>query len=128
VATIGDKYTPTPAEEKLILQLLDPSSIGKSITEVCEAAEVVRDVYYDAKKKPEFVAYFKELSKSLITDQVAPIVNSLIKEAIGGSFQHQKLALEMAGMHTDTQNIDHTSTDGSMTPKGFNDFYDTSKP
>lgn len=124
MATTEPTYNPTRAEKKLLEVILDPTAVSMTITDICATAGVVRNIYYDAMEKPEFVAYYHEIVKGYISAKAAPLINSALKEAEKGSFQHIKLLLEMAGLHTDSKTIDHSSKDGSMTPKGLNDFYD----
>lgn len=71
---------------------------------------------------------YKAFSEALATGKtkgVAKITNALFNSAIGGSFQAQQFYLINRDKDNwqDLKNIDHTSKDGTMTPKGFNDFY-----
>ena len=92
-------YIATACERKILDALLDPANKYKTVTELCRVADVSRDVYYDAFKKPEFQAYYRYLTLELVKQSVAPVINTFIKEATRGSFQHGKVLLEMAELY-----------------------------
>lgn len=110
MTTLDNKYIPTKAETRLLDVLLNPETVCKSITDICEEAGVVRNVYYDAMAKPDFVEYYHGIVKSHISAKASPLINAAMKEAEKGSFQHIKLLLEMAGMHTETKEIKHSGS------------------
>jgi hypothetical protein len=92
-------YLPTATEQKILDALLDPANKYKNVTELCSAADVGRKSYYEAFKKPEFATLYRKLTLDLVKQSVAPVVNTFIKEATRGSFQHGKVLLEMAEMY-----------------------------
>lgn len=53
------------------------------------------------KQLPGFWDGVKNEARANLRSAIGSIYNALIKEAVAGSFQHQKLALEMLGEHTD---------------------------
>lgn len=112
------EYEPSAAEKKLLQVLLNPDCIGLHVTEICQMADISRDVYYRAFKKPEFEALVKQESVGLVTKSVMPIVNTFIKEAQKGSYQHGKAILEMAGVYAEKQKQEVT---GSLTIKWADD-------
>ncbi len=77
----------------------------KSITDICKLAKCTRPVYYEAFSKPEFVEIYKQYSVDLVKQSVASIINTFVREAQRGSFQHGKVLLEMAGLYTDKVEI-----------------------
>ena len=50
IPTETDKYSPTPAEVRILEVSLNPEHAGKNITEKCRVAEVSRDTWYEIKK------------------------------------------------------------------------------
>ena len=107
-----NEYKPTPAEERLLLVLANPENIGKTVTDLCNLAEISRKHYYEMFKKPDFVACQEKFAKDLIKQAVNPIITACIKEAKNGSFQHAKLLMEMGQMYTPKQIQENT---GSIT-------------
>ena len=97
-----DIYEPTPAEGKLLEVLLDPANRHKNKKQIAELAEISREMYYKIFRKPEFVEYYRDRAKDLISEAVSSVINAAIREARCGSFQHQKMILEMAEMHQDS--------------------------
>jgi hypothetical protein len=102
----------TDTEEKLLEVMLNPENRMKSITDICNMAKISRMTYYRAFKKPEFTEVYNNKSKDLIKQAVAPVINTFIREAQRGSFQHGKVILEMAGIYTEKQQMEHTGKDG----------------
>lgn len=95
----------TDKEKKLLEVLLNPQNRMKSITDICKIAKCSRPVYYDAFSKSEFVEIYNRRSADLIKQSVAPIINTFIREALRGSFQHGKIILEMAGLYSEKLGI-----------------------
>lgn len=91
----------TEKEKNLLEVLINPENRMKSITDICKLAKCTRPVYYDAFAKPEFVEIYKQYSNDLVKQSVASVLNTFIREAQRGSFQHGKVILEMAGMYND---------------------------
>lgn len=102
------EYQPTEAEQKLLEVLLSPEHRMKSIKDICTVASISRMVYYRAFEKPEFKALYKQKSKELVDNAIAPVLNTFVREALRGSFQHGKVILEMAGLYSDKQQIEVT--------------------
>lgn len=102
------EYQPTVAEEKLLEVLLMPENRMKSITDICKLACCSRVLYYTAFKKPEFQALYKAQSKALVDQSVAPVLNTFVREALRGSFQHGKVILEMAGLYSEKSTLEVT--------------------
>jgi hypothetical protein len=102
------EYYPTMAEEKLLEVLLSPEHRMKSITDICKVAGCSRVLYYSAFKKPEFQALYKSQSKALVDQSIAPVLNTFVREALRGSFQHGKVILEMAGLYSEKSQLEVT--------------------
>ncbi len=98
-------WLPTEAEERLLDALLDPASRMLSVLDICRKAKVGKDTYYRAFAKPEFRALYHKCSLELISHKVAPVVNALVKEASRGSAPHIKMALEIAGIYVEKQEV-----------------------
>jgi len=95
----------TEKEKSLLEVLINPENRMKSITDICKLAKCTRPVYYEAFSKPEFVEIYKQYSVDLVKQSVASIINTFVREAQRGSFQHGKVLLEMAGLYTDKVEI-----------------------
>jgi hypothetical protein len=66
--------------------------------------------YYRAFDKPEFKELYKSQSKALVDQSIAPVLNTFVREALRGSFQHGKVILEMAGLYSEKSTIDVNET------------------
>lgn len=95
----------TEKEKSLLEVLINPENRMKSITDICKLAKCTRPVYYEAFSKPEFAEEYKRLSADLVKQSVGSVINTFIREAQRGSFQHGKVILEMAGMYSDKLEI-----------------------
>ncbi len=69
-------------------------------------------MYYDAFAKPGFVALYKQMSLDLVKQAIMPVVHALAKEARRGSYQHQKMLLEMADMYIEKTRTEVSGRDG----------------
>ena len=105
MATVTNKYEPTPCEEKLLQVLANPENIGKNVTDICQIAGISRDVYYKAYKKEGFVEYQQEMCRDLVKQSLLPVVNAFTKEALKGSYNHGKIILEMANLYTERKEV-----------------------
>ena len=98
-------YEPTEKEKNLLEVLLNPENRMKSITDICKLAKCTRPVYYDAFAKPGFVEIHNKYSVDLVKQSVSSVLNTFIREAQRGSFQHGKVILEMAGLYAEKQDV-----------------------
>lgn len=98
-------YEPTEKEKNLLEVLINPDYRMKSITDICKAAKCSRNIYYDAFAKPEFVEIYKKRSVDMVKQSIASVINTFIREAQRGSFQHGKVLLEMAGIYTEKSDV-----------------------
>lgn len=96
-----DKYEPTPAEQRLLETLLNPESVGKSVSEKCQMASISRETYYATMRKPAFTNLLSKTSVDLVRDKIADVLSASIKAATtggNGGFQDRKMLLEMFGV------------------------------
>lgn len=98
----------TESEQKLLEVLTNPDYRMKSIKELCLIAQISRATYYRAFEKPEFQAIYKAQSRALVDQSIAPVLNTFVREALRGSFQHGKVILEMAGLYSEKTTVEHT--------------------
>jgi hypothetical protein len=105
-------YEPTKKEQSLLAVLLNPANRLKTVTEVCQLAECSREFYYNTFHKPGFVEYYRRTLMDLVKREVGQVVNTFLKEAKRGSYQHGKVILEMADMYTEKVRQEHTGADG----------------
>lgn len=101
-------YEPTEKEKNLLEVLINPDYRMKSITDICKAAKCSRNIYYDAFAKPEFIEEYNRRSANLIKQSVGSVINTFIREAQRGSFQHGKVLLEMAGLYIENAKVEIT--------------------
>lgn len=99
------EYEPTEKEKNLLEVLLNPENRMKSITDICKLAICTRPVYYEAFAKPGFVNIYNKQSVDLVKQSVSSVLNTFIREAQRGSFQHGKVILEMAGIYTEKSDV-----------------------
>jgi hypothetical protein len=74
--------------------------------EICKKAGISKQSYYNITRSPEFQRKFKHLLAGNITSGVYQALNSCIRMAIKGSFLHQKLLFEMAGLYRYRASVD----------------------
>jgi hypothetical protein len=101
MTTNVNKYEPTSAEGKILDVMLNPENKNLNVTEICEAAGVSRTIYYRVFKNQEFVDYYREQSKNLVSQALGQVINACVNQAKEGSHPHIKTILEMADMHLD---------------------------
>jgi len=100
--TKGYGYKPTKAEQKLLEVLLNPNSIGKSVTAMCREAGVSTKVYYTGVKKEGFNDLVRDVSIELIKGKIAHVINATYENALEPKgFQDRKMILAMANAYTD---------------------------
>lgn len=93
-----DVTTLTYMELKLLLQLLEPDMVLKTVAERCEIAGCSRWTWYKAMKKPLFVEALNQLTMASIKDHVPALIKAGVKHALAGSYQHWNKLLEMGGV------------------------------
>ena len=105
--TNNDKYIPTPSELKLVQVLSDPTCLGMSITDKCKKAEVSREVYYNAMRKPQFVEYYNNITEDIIKEHLNDIVMATIKYGIENpkNALDRKNILTIAGLYKENPSV-----------------------
>lgn len=101
IPTETDGYSPTPAEVRILEVSLNPEHAGKNITEKCRVAEVSRDTWYEAFKKPGFKNLVNKTSVDLVRDGLGDAVAALRKAASNPSPKanpDRRLLFELAGV------------------------------
>lgn len=100
----------TKAEQNLLEVMLNPENRMKSVTDICKLAKIERVTYYRAFQKPEFVEIYNKSSVDLVKQSVASVLNTFVREAQRGSFQHGKVLLEMAGVYAEKSDVKVSGT------------------
>ncbi len=103
--TVSADYMPSKIEQRLLEILLDPASRMKSIAAICRDAKINRDTYYEIFKRQGFCKLYRESARAVILQNVAPMINSLVKEACRGSAPHLKMGLEIADVYTEKHDV-----------------------
>ena len=98
--TKGNIYKPTTAEKKLLEVLINPE--GKTVTDICNLANVSRRKYYEAMGKEEFSNLVNETTMDLVTAKAGSVLNAAYKYAMKEKgFQDRKMILTIAGIYVD---------------------------
>jgi hypothetical protein len=100
------EYKLSDKEMALLEVLLSPEYRMRSITDICKIAGISRPTYYSAFAKPAFREIYKQKSKELVDQAIAPVLNTFVREALRGSFQHGKVILEMAGLYSEKSELE----------------------
>lgn len=110
--TETDNYRLTPAGKRLYLVMIDPEHVGKSVTDICEIAEISRDTYYRFMKEEGFVNLVKDTSLKLVESRIGDVVNATYKYSLSErGHSDRKLLLTMAGLYKDKV---ETTVDGAI--------------
>lgn len=91
----------TPTDEKCLWAMVNPEYFGLPVTERCKRENVSRQAYYDRIKDPEFMRLVNDMSKDLVRDKAADILNASIKCATTSGargYQDRRMLLEMLGV------------------------------
>lgn len=102
--TETNKWSLTPARERLLETLINPEHLGKNVTELCSLAEISRNSYYKFMGEPEFTELITETSKEMVMGKIGDVLNATYNYALEErGHQDRKLLLQMAGIHADKQ-------------------------
>lgn len=66
---------------------------------------------YKRMQNVEFRTSLIEILKRSLLPEVPPVLDSVVREAKGGSFKHQELFLKLAGVYTDEKKV---TVDGKL--------------
>lgn len=105
-------YEPSDTEKRLLEVLMNPENRNKSVTDICQLANISRTTYYNIFEKPEFIALKRKWEKKLISSKTTAIIHAFQREALRGSFQHGKVLLEMDDMYAERVKQEITGKDG----------------
>ncbi|OPZ94734.1 MAG: hypothetical protein BWY74_00345 [Firmicutes bacterium ADurb.Bin419] len=98
-AIIVNKLSP---ERRKLLETMQNGSYD-TITDLCNAAGVTRNVYYDALRSKQFVDTLFHESSGSIYAAIPDIMKDITKKAKRGSFAHQQMILEMVKLYGDNK-------------------------
>lgn len=93
------EYKPSVGENKILTCLSSEKEYG-SISELCEDAGVDRSAWYDALKKEGFVGKILNEHQTVLYASFPGIMNKIAKQALRGSFAHQKMILEILKVYS----------------------------
>ncbi|PGS81645.1 hypothetical protein COC69_05810 [Bacillus cereus] len=100
--TKNDRYKPTAAEKRLLEVLINAENVGKTVTELCNLANVSRNKYYEAMQKDEFAQLVNETTMDLIKGKASMVLNAAYKYALAEKgHQDRKLILTVAGVYVE---------------------------
>lgn len=105
--TDRNTYLPTPAEQKLLDVLCNPSSLGKTVLDICAEAGVERKVYYDAMKKQGFADFRTKMVMDIIKNNISEVLLATAKFATKEARNNadRRMIFEMVGLYTNKQDI-----------------------
>lgn len=116
--TQNNKFCPTPSEDKLLVELVNPNNFGDSITDICNKAVVSRNVFYDMRVKEGFWDFYIKLKMDMIKDKVGDLYDATFNFATKNAKNHsdRKLLFEMLKLYKDesTLNIKKDNNLGDM--------------
>jgi hypothetical protein len=107
------------AERRLLALLVDPKNLGRTATELADAAGIHRATYYRLLRNPEFSRKRNEVLLQAIRD-VSPALKALVNTAaIEGKegAADRRLLLEVAGIYRPRMTVEQTAArnvDGDM--------------
>jgi hypothetical protein len=117
----------TQKQQMLLEYMLNPENRHKPVTQICKDLGISRKMWYEAMERPRFQTLYQEQSVAMTKHAVGPVINSVIKEATRGSLGHQKLVLEMAGVYTPKQQLEHSGPAGGPIKSEATTKHDLSK-
>lgn len=80
-------------------ELLVNPDCDLSVTEMCNQVGVSRNTFYRWQREPAFHGYVNYLIDSYTDSELANVWKSLIRKAMNGDVQAQKLFFEMKGKY-----------------------------
>jgi hypothetical protein len=103
----------SPEQAEFMLWLAMPKRARSFKTQQRFAAHigVHESTLSDWKRVDGFMAEVKAISVSLVDHDVPDIIHKMVSQAKGGSFIHQQMILEMAGVYAPKMKHEHTGPD-----------------
>lgn len=101
------EYIPTTAEKKILEAISDPDNYTIPIQKLCDKADVARNTYYSACKKPGFIEARNKILNAMFENLVPEVKKAAMKYALNNAknFQDRKMILEMTGEYKPQQDI-----------------------
>ncbi|AEY66611.1 hypothetical protein [Clostridium sp. BNL1100] len=120
--TDRSKYLPTPAEQKLLDVLCNPSSLGKTVVDICAEAGVERKVYYDAMKKEGFAEFRRDMVMDIIKNNISDVLLASVKFGVNNAKNNadRKMLLEMIGLYNNKQDINIKTDNTNISDEELN--------
>jgi len=101
-----DKFDITEAQKRIIITLMDPSSVKLNDMKLCERARTSRNTYYEAFHNINFVECYRMCCIAIAKQHAMPIINKFAELAkTQGLYQQGSDVLEIAGIK-DKQKIE----------------------
>ena len=98
--TVSDKvsdWKPTPKEAAL-LEAAGKIGLNRTVSAICEEAEVSRETYYQAQKKPGFRAAWADKARQVVETGLPGVTAAVTQKAIDGDMTAARIALQAAGI------------------------------
>ena len=89
---------------KMAEMLVDPDC-DMSVSAMCKELNVSRNTFYRWQKEPSFRGYVNYLIDSYTDSELANVWKALIKKAIGGDTNAQKLFFELKNLYKQTVDL-----------------------
>lgn len=105
-----NKYKPTEKEQSFLKVLMNPENMNLTVREKAAKANVSTRTFYNYLDKPEVMNLYRELMLKEIALDARGMIRVATKEAMKGSFQHFKMLMEMAGLHSNKLEINKNET------------------
>lgn len=94
------------AQQIAAIQLILDISDGRSIQAKLKSLGINPTTYYGWKKQPHFMAVYRETAENLYGESLPEVHQSVIREAVNGSYPHQKLMLAVSGRWDDKRTME----------------------
>lgn len=98
-------YPKVRGKKREMAELLVNPDCNLSIKEMCEQVGVSRTTFYNWQRESDFKGYVEWLIDSYTDSELANVWKALIKKALNGDVQAQKLFFEMKGQYKQEVNI-----------------------
>jgi len=90
----GARQELSKKEKRCLTELMK----GGTITEVCKRAKCSPQTYYRMIHNPKIGSLLPEAIDFLLSQQLVPMVQIIVKRALEGSAKHAELVLKIAGL------------------------------
>lgn len=119
----------SPEQAEFMFWLAMPKRARKLKTQQKFAAHVGvhESTLSDWKKIDGFMAEVKQISISLVDHDVPDIIHKMVSQAKGGSFIHQQMILEMAGVYATKVKHEHSGPDEGPISVAIHDWKQTAQ-